>query len=269
MIIVIENPEMVKDFIGYIKRESAHAINRLQGRRKKTIWAAGYDSPIILDWEKVVDRIVYLYTNPQQANLVEKIDDYPNLSSWNAFLNGGEEISRPRVPRSAIAALPRRQVGLKEQEKIASELLKQGQGLNHLLLEPDAWMDCFSETRDADPEEIQQHIMEKVRNKENLLSEKRKRPVLGKHALKLSRMTVLYTPKKHGKRMICLSGSKDYRSTFIYWYRQLCAKGVKALEQWGIGDWRASLPPGLFSPGGKMLSYLNPIFVPVVGENLA
>jgi len=57
MLNVVEFPELVKDFVGYFKRESAHAINHLLGRKKHTIWCSGYDSPIVLDPAKVLDRI--------------------------------------------------------------------------------------------------------------------------------------------------------------------------------------------------------------------
>ena len=37
MLLVVQDPEAVSDFLGYVKAEIAHAINRLQGRRQKTI----------------------------------------------------------------------------------------------------------------------------------------------------------------------------------------------------------------------------------------
>ena len=81
LILVVQDPEDFVAFIGYIKRESAHAINRLLGRKKRTVWCDRYDDPKILDPDKAMQRIVYLYSNPQKANLVSTIDEYPNLSS--------------------------------------------------------------------------------------------------------------------------------------------------------------------------------------------
>ena len=105
-------------------------------------------------------------------------------------------------------------------------------------------------------------------DQEKTIRESRTRPVLGAHALRLSRMDVHYTPKKRGKRMICLSSCRDFRKLFIQWYKDLCATGAEVRALWSVGDWRASLPPGLFSPDGFMHSYLNPMFVPVVANNL-
>src|SRR5262245_23867743 len=58
LIITIGDSTRTKFFVEYIKRETAHAVNRLQGRRQRTVWVKGYDSPTILDPEKAIARIV-------------------------------------------------------------------------------------------------------------------------------------------------------------------------------------------------------------------
>ena len=105
LIITVTCPEAVDDFIQYIKRESAHAVNRLVGRRKRTIWCAGYDSPIILDQEKLVDRIAYIYTNAQESDLEDTAEEYPGLSSWHMFLSNQYELKRRRLSRSALPVI--------------------------------------------------------------------------------------------------------------------------------------------------------------------
>ncbi|MDD2942363.1 MAG: transposase, partial [bacterium] len=69
MLVMIKNPEDLSRFVLYFKRESAHAINTLLGRRNRTVWAERYDSPVLLDAGKVIERIVYFYANPAQAGL--------------------------------------------------------------------------------------------------------------------------------------------------------------------------------------------------------
>ena len=46
----------------------------------------------ILDVEKYLERKLYFYSNPLRANLVDKINEYPGLSSWNCQLSHREEI---------------------------------------------------------------------------------------------------------------------------------------------------------------------------------
>ena len=79
LVIVVRNPEHVARFMQYFKRESSHSINRLLGRKKRTIWCDRYDSPVVLDAERLANVITYLYTNPVKDNLVEKVEDYPCL----------------------------------------------------------------------------------------------------------------------------------------------------------------------------------------------
>ena len=85
IILRVINPEDVQAFFRYIKTEIAHAVNRLLGRRKRTVWVDRYDSPIVLDAEKLLHLVTYLYLNPVKANLVESIDHYPGVSSWKMF----------------------------------------------------------------------------------------------------------------------------------------------------------------------------------------
>ena len=61
IIVRVINPDDVQAFFRYIKTEISHAVNRLLGRRKRTVWADGYDSPIVLDTEKLKYLISYLY----------------------------------------------------------------------------------------------------------------------------------------------------------------------------------------------------------------
>ncbi len=48
LIVVVRNPDDVPAFLGHFKTESAHALNTNLGRRKRTVWCAGYDSPTVL-----------------------------------------------------------------------------------------------------------------------------------------------------------------------------------------------------------------------------
>ncbi len=105
LILVVENPEDVSDFMGRFKTESAHAINRLLGRRKRTVWCEGYDSPILGNPVDVIKQIVYLYTNPSKDGLVDSIEEYPNFSTWNCFKSGEATLNCIPFKRSDIQKL--------------------------------------------------------------------------------------------------------------------------------------------------------------------
>ena len=103
LIAVVQNPDDIKGFMERFKTESAHCINRLLGRKKRTVWCEGYDSPLLLTADDVVNTITYIYTNPAKDNLETSIDNYPGLSSWSMFLEHSHIkewawIKRPAVP---------------------------------------------------------------------------------------------------------------------------------------------------------------------------
>jgi REP element-mobilizing transposase RayT len=55
LIVLVEDPEVVESFLERFKCETAHAVNRLLGRRQVSVWCEGYDSPTILTLDNLVD----------------------------------------------------------------------------------------------------------------------------------------------------------------------------------------------------------------------
>ena len=102
MIIRVWNPEDVPGFMERFKTELSHYLNNLVGRNKKTIWSDGYDSPAIILADDVIDKIVYLYTNPVKDGLIDSINHYPGLSSWSSFNNRKSHIKGRLICRDDV-----------------------------------------------------------------------------------------------------------------------------------------------------------------------
>jgi REP element-mobilizing transposase RayT len=73
IIALVEDPTDVESFMERFKCESAHAINRLLGRRQVTVWCEGYHSPPILTLDDLVERVAYVYANPVRAHRTDSI----------------------------------------------------------------------------------------------------------------------------------------------------------------------------------------------------
>ncbi len=251
LLITVIDPELVHDFIQYLKRESAHAINRLLGRRKRTIWCCGYDSPIVLDPEKAIEQIAYIYTNPQESNLVDTIEDYPGLSSWGMFITGNHTLKAKRIRRSSIGQLQSGAITLYEYNRIAVDLHRRALEENTFILTPYAWLNSFD--TDLSEQEAREQIIARVREKEKEFREARKTPVVGAFKLRTQEMTRAHTPKKYGKRMICLSSYKELRIEYIGFFRSLCSDAYDVYQQ--VKERICNifeLPPGMFAPGGML-----------------
>ena len=69
LLVRVIDPQDAVNFFGRFKTESAHAVNRLLGRKKRTVWCEGYDSPLVDDIETIKDKICLLYTSPSPRDL--------------------------------------------------------------------------------------------------------------------------------------------------------------------------------------------------------
>ena len=251
MILVVNNPEHVSEYMKYVKGEIAHAINLLLGRRQKTVWKHGYDSPILLTPEDVLRYINYIYLNPVKAGLVSSIDDYPGVSSWNMFASGKHIRPHKHLRRSSIAKLVSPSLPVNEQKRIVDHYSSdKSKGSEQVLaIEPYAWIDSFIE--DMDKDEVKDQIVSKVREQEARLRSIRTKDhklILGSTALRRESMFKHHVPQKHTRRMICICFDKEYRKAFIKRFKYLCDIAKDAYSSWREGDFSIKIPPGLFNP---------------------
>jgi REP element-mobilizing transposase RayT len=261
MILYVRDSSSVVGFIEYVKRETAIAVNKLLGRRQKTVWTNGYNPAVILDVEKLIERKVYTYTNPQKADLVETIEQYPGLNTWQAFLSGGSVKILRRIPRNAIPTLGRKKLSPRQIEKLVEEMCEQGQEELELRIEPDAWMDGVPGGTECDPEAIIAEVASRVRQLEAEFSDERQksgRQVAKQKALINARMDRPHTPTKFGRRVICYASDIKVRACFITWFKSECKNTWDTVRQEVGGVFHTIRPPGFFAPGGFLACNLNP-----------
>jgi len=140
LIVRVISPEDVPKFVGYLKGEMAHVVNRLLGRRRKTIFNREYDSPKFLTPEDVKKYIKYLYLNPATANLESSIDKYPGLNSWLAFKGKKRFIQARKVSRREIRPLPTSSLSITESSKLSDYYMNEAKGRSCVLqITPDVW----------------------------------------------------------------------------------------------------------------------------------
>ena len=251
MLIVVNNPEDVSAFFGYVKTESSHAVNRLLGRAQRTIWEDGYDSPIVLTADKVEHYIKYIYLNPVSANLVESIKDYPGVSSWEMFSSGSKQKQARRLRRSSIEALDSPALSINEQKRLVAHYNTLPGTTHTLTLEPNAWMDCFDELVGVDRDTLNNRLMEEIAAEEDRLKKRRakeNKSVVGATRLRRESMSKEYEPTKRSLRMICLSTCKEIRKAFVEAYRLLSQQAQEVYLSWKRGDLTDRIPPGMFAP---------------------
>ena len=257
ILLVVIDPDDVQAFIRHFKTESAHMINRLLGRGKRTLWCEGYDSPIVLTPIRALVAIAYLYSNPAKDNLESSIDRYPGFSSWQMFQSGQSSQRWKRLRRTQFKFIPRDANNLKGYTKLAQELLHESNEFQTFTLEPNAWMEAFGYTSVQEQERINKRLVERVRLLEERAEHLRRRTntrVLGRERLINQTLDTNYRPQRNGRRMWCLSEKRSVRVKFIRFFKELMHKARAVRQRWKMGDVTVPYPAGLYPPSMPKLA---------------
>ena len=83
------NEGKLEKFFEYFDGQVARALNRFHGRRHQ-VWSRRYSAIPVLDEQTDIARLVYFLTNPQKADLVDKIEQWPGLSSVRLYLGDND-----------------------------------------------------------------------------------------------------------------------------------------------------------------------------------
>jgi len=252
MILIVDNPEDISGFMDRVKTESAHDINRLLGRRQRTVWVKGFDDPRILTPHDVVEKIAYIYANPQKASLVDTIEEYPGVSTWGMLMSGVNTkeclwVNRPKVSL------------LEENLSQLDAFIAEHKLVSHTFtLSPMDWTECFS---GLDKEKEKQKIIRRVRELEAEYRDARPHPVKGAEELKRESMRMDYVPKTYGKKMICICSDLELRKAYINLVKTLRQKARAVLKDWRESRREVPFPPGLFAPSSPRYANMVPAAV--------
>ena len=91
----------------------------------------------------------------------------------------------------------------------------------------------------------------KLRAEENI-------PLIGAEKLKTANIQAEYTPKKHGKKMICICDDVPRRVEFIVWFKDMVLRCREIYQDWSKGRRDIQYPPGFFPPGLRPVASMLP-----------
>ena len=257
LVLVVINPDHVEAFFRHFKAESAHMINGLLGRDKRTLWCAGYDSPIVLTPTRALIAIAYLYSNPAKDNLETSIDRYPGFSSWRMFQSGKLTRQWKRLRRPQFTPIKRDANNLRGYTKLAEEILAASDEMQTFALEPNAWMEAFGYRSTEQQQKLNEQLIARIRFLEERAEKKRvreKKRVFGRERLLAQVLDTTYRPRRTGRRMWCLSEKRSVRVEFIRFFKALMQKARAVRERWKLGDVTVPYPPGLYPPSMPKLA---------------
>jgi REP element-mobilizing transposase RayT len=250
MIAVVGDPNDVKGFMERFKTESAHAVNRLLGRKKRTVWCEGYDSPTLLTPEDVINKIAYTYENPSKDGLEDRIEKYPGVSGFRFRGMESGVMEAPLVARHDLDVLPTGDINEDDYRRLARKL-GYGKKRIKLKLSPNAWMKCFNITEPEGVRTYNARILREIRIREEGHRVARRNAgsdVIGWRRLVNTPIGREFRPQRSGRRMWCICYDKKLRRRFIRWAKNLVCQARAVLERWRRGDRSIPYPPGLYPP---------------------
>ncbi len=251
LVLVVERPADVPAFIRHFKTESAHLLNGILGREKRTVWCEGYDSPVVLTPTRTLLAITYLYSNPSKDNLEDSIESYPGLSSWQMFQTGNHSKTWKYIKRTTIRTLSDDSHNLSGYTREAARLQTISKNVHAFRVEPNAWMDAFNITDLTEQMRLNSVIVNHLRLLEQRARTKRatsRKRIIGKERLVHQRLDTHYRPKRTGKRMWCLSENRGLKVRFIHFFRHLMNEARRISKNWLLGDFSEAYPLGLYPP---------------------
>ncbi len=251
MVIVVVNPDDVHGFIRCFKTESAHMINGLLGREKRTVWCEGYDSPVVLTPVRALVAIAYLYSNPAKDNLESSIERYPGFSSWEMFRSGNSTKQWKRLRRPQFCAISRDANNQAGYSRLAERILAESKDFQTFTLEPDAWIKAFGISSAEEIRKINARLVARVRDLEERAERRRMRTrsqVLGRAKLQAQVLDTGYRSRRSGRRTWCLAEKRGIRMAFIRFMKQLMVKAREVQSRWALGDRLVPYPAGLYPP---------------------
>ena len=254
MIVVVLNPENVSNFMKYFKAESAHALNRMRGVKKRTIWCEGYDSPVIYkSVGRLKAKMAYTLANPVKDDLVETVAEYPGINSFKYLSSGKEEVRIPCLwmPRSRYTKLPSKDPSKDELIDYLMNIQRTCQSMKqYLVISPGAAAKAMGVLDKSERAQLLTHVKARVQRIQETAAElrgKEGRTTVGPGRLIKTPILAPYMPRRKGKKMITIA-DRQKRKRFIRRFRGLVKQAKFVVSKWKLGDFSLRYPKGLFPP---------------------
>jgi len=253
----------LKAFYGELKKRITDMLKRLLGLERLHLWEDKEPRVIeLLDLEKAITDHVYYFLNPANAGLVDSIDDYPGLSTWRAFcscepsVNAKVEYSVPWIRLPSLPALPSNNPSAAQEAQVIRQLRADNKSLETLVIYPLAWLKVFGITDAEEIQDIRLRIIQRVRDGEKDLREKRAKDgkrILGKERLERESIKENgYQSKKQERSIYFLSSIAELRIAMCARFQEFCercrecyllmCRGVKDVV-WPDGAFVPPIPP--------------------------
>ena len=240
-----------------VQKKTTDAVKALVGLAHLSLWEDRPTVARIVDLQAVINRIVYIYSNPSNAALCDSIEEYAGIDSWSAFLSCEPSVDAEVTidarwyPVSEIPRLPARAVSSSQDAALHRDLLQSEGAISHpIVLKPFKWLEQFGITEPLRIENIRTQIIARVREIER--GNAAKRATANTRCVPTSvQMREPYmkphTPKKKERKISIICSDRQERIRILQehkWIFSRCRECYRKVKEGLRVDW----PPGTFIP---------------------
>lgn len=265
ILVVVQDADSCKRFYMELQKKITDYMKRLLRKPHLELWEGQPAVIAILDLDKAVDRVRYLYSNPAKANLVDTIQDFPGYSSWEYFSENSTDLAAkyasctPWVRQYHIQPLKRGLISRLEDTHQTQSLRSKAKHFHELTVFPNAWMRCFKIKEATDVAATNRRILELIMASEESFRNTRKterKKVLGADRLRREPIMKQHTPLKNDPKIFAMSSDRKLRMDYIEKVLWICDQCDNLARRQQLGE-RVNWPPGVFpSPLPMMASAL-------------
>lgn len=257
LLLVAKDATQCSLFYSEVQKKITESLKKLLGVKKLKLWSGRALVIRINDLEAAKDKIAYYYANPARANLVDTIDKYPGVNSWQAFNDNLENLEAKSttyhkwIRQKTIPKLPSRTLTENQDKHFYRMLLSSNEESHELTLEPNAWMKSFGVKHSEDVKIINQDILKITQQKEQKARDDRSlegKRLWGPSALARQRIMSPHTPKESVRRIYIICSNNLERIRYIQRFKQFCLACKECYLAWKAGQTDVIWPPGAFIP---------------------
>ena len=257
ILVVGQDAERLTAYYAEVQKKITDYLKRLLGRRQLSLWETRPSVILVADYEAALNRIAYFYANPARAHLIDTIELYPGLSSYQIFSTAPHKVTHsisetiPWLRCPSIPEVPSRDLSEKQDNRICALLKETNKKLEELTVKPHYWLTCFNTRSPEMVKEASERVMEKLRAHELDAREQRAARGLsprGRKRLLQTPLMLEHTPKKYSRRIFIITTCNELRISYIKHVDVIWDQCRECYQRWKQRDYNFIWPPGTFPP---------------------
>ncbi|MFN4894241.1 MAG: hypothetical protein ACK5HO_00470 [Pseudomonadota bacterium] len=272
--VIPDDPHKHTKFYMEYQKKITDTVRKLTKLSRLQLWEERPSVMRLVKLEDAIQRLIYIFLNPTRARLVSTIDEYPGLTTWEAFktcqpsVDAKVSVRAYWTPVSLLEPLPEGNRLSPANDRAMAKRARETEGTqeHELVVQPLSWLRAYGVTDPVQIEAIRQRIIKAVYAEEAAMAKERIKEgtsIIGAERLKQQVYLRPHTPKKKGRRIFLICGDDQLRPQEIASHKRICREHRECYRllkaglphEWPPGTFIPWLPPKTCSPAYPVSGY--------------